>query len=124
MKLANVYWKLQTNYLHFKMKLSWDIFFLSIVCGRTFQETKVSFGSPQHTTVYKPSPGTRMKPFRMVSRLRKYNNKKTINLLKKVCQISYLFLFLLNCYKHRTPMVLGRHLSMEDFGNTWRKDYT
>ena len=39
---------------------------LYIVCGRTYQDTRATFGSPQHAN-YTGSPGFVSRAFRMVS---------------------------------------------------------
>ena len=67
--LKNIYYDYIGQYvdvLKLNMRIN-EFALFTTVCGRTFQETKVSFGSPQHTTIYTPSPGTSIKPFRMVS---------------------------------------------------------
>ena len=69
----------------------------------------MSFGSPQHSTVYTPSPGTSMKPFRMVKKI-----KLMINpfILKSVVSLKSLYDV---CY-------LGRYVSMENTGNSRREN--
>ena len=55
------------------------LLFLFSVCGRTYQETKATFGSPQQAS-YTTTPGIEPQPYRMVNKTLTHTGAKILDL--------------------------------------------